>query len=139
MASGKNLIFAAEGNLLEHPPVVLSAGGEGDARKLVAAAAVGEGDIIVSQDRWRKVSVVRVKCASPDNRDLALHSELRVCVGLLTVEGEASFDFLLDFDSDVHLDYGFGPEESPELLCHGKSLAGCGGRGSGSTLPTDPG
>ena len=136
-----NLIAGGAEILAEYPLGVLSLS-EAGARKLVAACAVGEssdGSVIaafpgkcwnraaakrvIGLDLVRKVSTVRVKCADPENRGQALDSDLRICLGLLTTEGEAAFDFVRDFEEDIDIDYPFGPPDQPELLPHGEALA----------------
>ncbi|CAE6965207.1 unnamed protein product [Symbiodinium sp. CCMP2592] len=125
----------------EYPLGVISVG-SGPARKLVAAAAIGEssdGSVIVAfpgkcwnrtpakralgLDFVRKVTAARVRCAGAEDRSRSLDSELRVCLGLLTAEGEAAFDFVRDFEGEVQIDYSFGTSEQPELLPHAGSLA----------------
>ena len=52
-----------------------------------------------------------------------LESDLRICLGILTPEGEAAFDFVRDFTSEVEINFSFGTAEQPELLPHAGSLA----------------
>ncbi|CAE7598706.1 unnamed protein product [Symbiodinium necroappetens] len=137
----ESLIVRGENIDFEYPLGVLAVG-EGADRKFVATCAIGEsseGSIIVAfpgkcwnraaakrvigLDLVRKVSAVRASCASLADRRQALDSELRVCIGILTVEGEAAFDFVRDFETDIDVAYSFGTAEQPELLPHAGALA----------------
>ena len=140
-----SLIVSGDSTLFDYPLGVLSVG-EGAGRKLVAAAAIAEsanGEVVVafparcwdraaskrvlSLDLVRKVSTHRAKCARLDDRSRALDSEIRICIGLLTAEGEAAFDLLRDFETDVELSYPFGTSVQPELLPYARSLADLAG------------
>ncbi|CAE7238074.1 unnamed protein product [Symbiodinium sp. CCMP2456] len=137
----ENLIVKGAVVEAEYPLGVLAVG-EGAERKFVAACAVGEsadGSVIVAfpgkcwnraaakrvvgLDFVRKVSAARVRCASAEDRDRPLEGDLRICLGLLTAEGEAAFDFAKDFDTEIEIHFSFGTSEQPELLPHAGSLA----------------